>query len=140
MSQRSAFRALARQALSADPRMGDLTQLSAWAGSIPAEILPVIGVVTPQERAAMDSMGVMERSTLLQVVVKRLGGDDLEDILDLDGDAIEKCIVAVFFNADFRCLPENITVTLNGEGEQRVGTILVDFRVTWFRDLDGTLA
>ena len=120
--------------------MGEVTQISAWAGGIPAEILPVIGVVTPQERAAMDSMGVMERSTLLQVVVKRLGGDDLEDILDLDGDAIEKCIVAAIFNADFRCLPENMTVTLNGEGEQRVGTILVDFRVTWFRDLDGTLA
>lgn len=120
--------------------MGEVKQLSAWAGNIPAEILPVLGVVTPQERAALDAFDIMERSTLLQIVVKRLGADDLEDVLDADADAIERCIVAAFAANQLRCLPENLIVTLNGEGEQRIGTVLVDFRVTWFRDLDGNIA
>ncbi|RLL61524.1 hypothetical protein DYS74_17855, partial [Sinirhodobacter hankyongi] len=52
MSARGSFRAIARAALAADPRMSGFTLLSAWAGGINAELLPVIGVVTPQERVA----------------------------------------------------------------------------------------
>jgi hypothetical protein len=137
MSLRGDFRALARAALAADPRMGEVAQLSAWAGNIPAEMLPVLGVVTPQERATLDVFDQMERSTLLQVVVKRLGGDDLEDTLDEDAEAIEDCVVTAIFAAHHRCLPEDLTIALNGEGEQRVGTAIVNFRVTWHRPLGG---
>lgn len=132
---RPAFRAMARAALAADPRMSALTMISAWAGNISAKELPVIGVVTPQERSQAQTLEDFEKSTLLQIVVKRLGAEDLEDVLDADADAIEACTVAAFLQAGFRCLPEDTTFTLNGEGEQKIGTVLVSFRVTWFRSL-----
>lgn len=132
---RPAFRAMARAALAADARMSAITMLSAWAGNISASELPVIGVVTPQERSQAQTLEDFEKSTLLQIVVKRLGAEDLEDVLDADADAIEACIVAAFLQAGFRCLPEDTTFTLNGEGEQKIGTVLVSFRVTWFRSL-----
>lgn len=135
MSQRSTFRAMARAALAADARLSALTQISAWAGNISASDLPVIGVVTPQERSQAQTLEDFEKSTLLQIVVKRLGAEDLEDVLDADADAIETCIVAAFLGAGLRCLPEDATFTLNGEGEQKIGTALVSFRVTWFRSL-----
>ncbi|MFN7051352.1 MAG: hypothetical protein ACK4NH_04470 [Gemmobacter sp.] len=132
---RPAFRAMARAALAADVRMSALTMISAWAGNISASELPVIGVVTPQERSQAQTLEDFEKSTLLQIVVKRLGAEDLEDVLDADADAIEACIVTAFLQAGFRCLPEDTTFTLNGEGEQKIGTVLVSFRVTWFRSL-----
>ncbi|MDP1620408.1 MAG: hypothetical protein Q8K33_24190 [Cypionkella sp.] len=138
MNHRSLFRTLARDALANDPRMILLTQLPAWAGNISAETLPVIGVVTPQERVSPDTFDMFERSTLLQVVVKRLGGDELEDELDADADAIEICVCAAIMVAGYRCFPEDLTLALNGDGAERIGTALVNFRVTYHRALDGS--
>lgn len=137
MNHRSLFRTLARDALANDLRMIELTQMSAWAGNISAEALPVLGVVTPQERVSPETFDMFERSTLLQVVVKRLGGDELEDDLDADADAIEICVCAAIMGAGYRCFPEDLTLALNGDGEQRIGTAIVNFRVTYHRGLDG---
>lgn len=139
MSRRSDFRALARQALAADPRMGDVTQISAWAGNISADALPVLGVVTAQENVQPESLSHFSRSTLLQVVVKRLGGADPEADLDDDADAIEACLCPFFAAQGVMLLPEKVTFTLNGEGEQKIATITADFRVTWQRTLAGQL-
>lgn len=137
MNRRKLFRSLAAAALAADPRLSMLKRMSAWAGSINATELPVIGVVTPQERIQPETLEDFERSTLLQVVVKRVGGDDLEDTLDDDADAVESCICPAIMGAGFRCLPEDLTIVLNGDGEQRIGTLMCNFRVTWFRSLGG---
>ncbi|MDO9099515.1 MAG: hypothetical protein Q7V53_02055, partial [Caldisericota bacterium] len=77
-------------------------------------------------------------STLLQVVVKRLGGEELEDELDADADAIEICVCAAIMVAGYRCFPEDLTLALNGDGAERIGTALVNFRVTYHRALDGS--
>lgn len=137
MSLRSDFRALARQALATDARLGTLTQISTWAGNISASRFPVIGVVTPQEKVQPETLEHFHRSTVLQVVVKRLGADDLEDLLDEDADAIEACICPAFFAAGWQCLPEGLTIVLNGDGEQRIGTVMAAFTITWRRTLDG---
>lgn len=137
MSRRSEFRAAARAALAADARMGALTQLSAWAGNIPADILPVIGVVTAQEDVEPETLEHFRRSTLLQVVVKRLGADDLEDELDADADAIEACICPAFLGRGWHCVPASLSIVLNGEGEQRIGTVNAGFRILWHRSLAG---
>lgn len=140
MSRRSDFRAFARQVLAADARLGSLTQFSAWTGNIPAEVLPVLGVVTAQERVKPETLEHFQRSTVLQIVVKRLGADDLEDVLDEDGDAIEACICPAFLARGWHCIPDGLTFTLNGDGEQRIGTVLVTFLITWHRTLDGRIA
>ncbi|WP_444668408.1 hypothetical protein [Cereibacter changlensis] len=134
---RAAFRALACAAIAADPRLQGLTQISAWAGNIDAEALPVFGVVTPQERVTPETLDSFERSTLLQVVLKRLGGDELEDRLDADADAIEPCVCLALLGAGYPCVPEDLTVTVNGDGAQRIGTLVMGFRVTWNRGLEG---
>jgi len=140
MNQRSTFRTLSRAAIAAAPRLAGFTQISAWAGNIDPDtiVFPVIGVVTPQERVLPETLEDFERSTLLQIVVKRLGADDLEDMLDDDADAIEPAICGAIMAAGFRCLPEDLTIVLNGDGEQRLGTLMCNFRVTWFRSLAGT--
>lgn len=138
MNERQTFRTLALAAIATDPRLFSLTRMSAWASNISAAALPVIGVVTPQERVTPETLDFFERSTLLQVVVKRVGDDDLENELDDDADAIELCICGALMGSGYRCLPEDLTVTINGDGEQRIGTVIVNFRVTWHRALDGT--
>lgn len=137
MSGRSAFRAIAREALAADPRMSGFRLLSAWAGGINAELLPVIGVVTPGERLKPLTLKQMQRTLRLQVVSKRLGGDELEDEIDDNSDAIEESVVAAMHAQGIRCLPEDITTTLNGDGEQKIGTVVVTFGIDYRRPIGG---
>lgn len=138
MNPRRLFRSLALAAITADARLSILSQISAWAGNIDENALPVIGVVTPQERIQPEAFEDFERSTLLQVVIKRLGGDELEDTLDDDSDAVEVAICSALMAEKYRCVPEEVTVVLNGDGSRRIGTLMCSFRVTWFRALDGT--
>ncbi|WYK06458.1 hypothetical protein DWF04_022745 [Cereibacter sphaeroides f. sp. denitrificans] len=137
MNGRVRFRQIARAALAADARLQAVTQLSAWSGNIAASELPVLAVVTPQERIQPETLDEFERSTLLQVVVKRLGDDDLEDVLDDDADAVETCVFLAMMAEGFRCLPEDLSITINSDGEQRVGTAVVNFRLTWHRSIEG---
>lgn len=137
MSARGSFRAIARAALAGDPRMSGFTMLSAWAGGINAELLPVIGVVTPQERVAPLTLKQAQRTLRLQVVAKRLGAAELEDEIDLDADAIEACVTAAMHAQGLRCLPEEVTTTLNGEGEQKIGTVVVSFGIEYRRPIGG---
>lgn len=139
MSRRSELRALARQALAGDARMGVITQISAWAGNISASDLPVLGVVTAQEAVQPESLTHFTRATLLQVVVKRMGGADPEADLDDDADAIEACLCPAFAAQGIMLLPEKVTFTINGDGEQKIATLMADFRVTWQRTLAGQL-
>lgn len=133
MTYRSAYRASARAALAALGRTAAMTQLTAWAGNIDADLLPVIGVVTPDERSQPSTHGGFERTTLLQVVVKRLGTDDLEDVLDADAMAIEPAIMQAVGSREVQCLLESLTITVNGDGEQKIGTLIATFRVTSWR-------
>lgn len=133
MTYRSAYRRAAREALRIDARTMGLTQMSAWAGGIDQETLPVVGVVTPQEQSQPSTHGSNERRTLLQVVVKRLGSDDIEDVLDQDAAAVESIIVAAIQTQEIQCLLEDVSVVVNGEGESKVGTMIANFRVTSWR-------
>ena len=132
---RTTARALARAALAADPRMSGFAMLPTWTGTVMAEQLPVIGVVTPQERVDPQTLDCFQCALRLQVVAKRLGGDDLEDLLDLDAAAIEASVTAAMLGQGLRCLPEEIVTTLNGEGEQKIGTVLVTFGLVYLRRL-----
>lgn len=135
MNGRIRFRQIARAALAADPRMGSFSQISAWEARPDADRLPLLMVVTPMEKATQATLSNFERSTVLQVGVKRLGGEDLEDLLDEDADAVEGAICRAFQEAAIICLPEEVTVTINTDGEQAVGTLISSFRIAWRRPL-----
>lgn len=135
MGYRSEYRAAARAALAAHPRTAEMEQMLAWASAVNAKRLPVLAVVTPQEQSEPSTHGSFERSTLLQVVVKRLGTDDIEDVLDDDAEAVELAVIAAIQTAAVQCLLEGITTTVNSDGETRVGTLIANFRVTSWRSL-----
>ena len=130
---RSEYRAIVRSALTADPRLGAVTQLSAWAENIDIATLPVIGVVTPSESVGIPARGQSERGTLLQVVLKRRGGEDLEEQLDEDAEAIEACVVSALRSNQIQCIPEELSLPIAGDGQMRVGTVVINFRVTSWR-------
>lgn len=133
MSGRARFREIARAALAADPRMGLLTQIGAWEARPDASQLPLLMVVTPVERPTQNTISSFERVTILQVGVKRLGGADLEDALDVDADAIERAVFLAMHAQGIICLPDDVTVTVNTDGEQSIGTLISSFRIVWRR-------
>lgn len=135
VAYRAAYRAAAFAALAADTRLGAVTQISAWGESLDIDTLPVLGVVTPSETARPSAHGQFERGTLLQVVLKRSGGKTLEDALDADAAAIEAAVVGALLTSEIQCFPEDLTTVVNGEGQRRIGTVVVNFRVTSWRSL-----
>lgn len=130
---RADYRSAVRDSLAAVTRFADFTVLSAWSENIDASTLPVMAVVTPSERSSPSTHGSFERGTLLQVILKRQGGDDIEDDLDDDAAAGEAAVLTAFAVRTLQCLLEEVTTVVNGEGSQRIGTVTLSFRVTSWR-------
>jgi hypothetical protein len=126
---RSAIRAGLRAALAADPTYGAVRQISAWSQNVDAASLPIIGVVTPKEIKDLDGLKTSERETTLLVVLKRIGGEDLEDQLDDDSAAIEIVALTALSGMDLGAELMATDLTLDGSGERRVGTLTMTFRL-----------
>ena len=135
---RADYRSAARAALSAHPRFTGVSVMPAWRGSIDADSLPVVGVVTPDERITLPARDQTERTTLLQVVLKRQGGDDLEDELDLDADAIEAALAAALPPNTLQCLPDGLSIMIEDRADMAIGTVIVTFRVASWRPFPAT--
>lgn len=133
MTYRADYRSIARAALAAVPRFSAVTILESWAGTIDVASLPVLGVVTPSETVAPGSSGQFERGTLLQIVLKRPGSETLEDEMDQDAEAIEAAVFAAIYTPSTQCFPTEISFNVNGDGRERIGTVLVTFRITSWR-------
>ncbi|NVK57323.1 MAG: hypothetical protein HWE26_17100 [Alteromonadaceae bacterium] len=133
MHYRSQFRADVRAALQADPLLAGITYLSAWAENIDPDTLPVMGVVTPSERSRVESHTSVEKGTLLQVVLKRRGDEDIEDDLDDDTAVIEATVIAALRTLQTQCVLEETTTVVDGSGGRRIGTATLSFRVTTWR-------
>jgi hypothetical protein len=127
---RAEFRAAARAALQVDARFAAFTMLSAWAQNIDSEDLPVMAVATPREDKTLTGHAEAQRVTSLVVVVKRLGDDDLEDILDDDSDAVEIAVLGALDGANQEAVLQSAETRLDGAGERRVGTLTMTFRIT----------
>ncbi|WP_406870093.1 hypothetical protein ABEB22_00370 [Thioclava sp. 'Guangxiensis'] len=132
---RTQFRELAKAALASAPDLAGVTLVSAWAGNFSATDLPVMGVATPRERGKPGTLASFEREVLLQVVIKRLGADDLEDQLDRDAEAIKAAVMGAFGGQRVTLMPEEVTTTLNGEGESVIGTAVVSFTLQYLKPL-----
>lgn len=136
---RSEYREAARAALSAHPHFAEVDVRRVWPGTISDEDLPVIGVVTPQEPCERDTQKSTTRRTLLQVALRRLGRDEIEDILDEDSAVIEAVIVGALRSRELRCVLEDTTVVSNSSGRAFVGTLVMSFRIQSWRP-DPTVA
>lgn len=130
---RSDIRALARGALISHPRFTAFTCPKVWPGAVDAESLPVIGVLTPQDSSRMETFTSTERKTLLQVAVRRKGGEDIEDILDADSDMIEAIVLAALRVQNRFCFLRETSLVSNTDGAQNIGTLVMTFETTSMR-------
>lgn len=130
---RSEFRTLVREALAAHPRFTEVTVMRVWPGSIDAATLPVIGVLTPQERSAPDTQTTTRRGTLLQVALRRIGHDEVEDVLDADSAVVEAVVIATLRSRERNCVLKDTSVVSNSDAHAFVGTLVMSFRVTSWR-------
>lgn len=129
---RSNYRTIVRTAVTGSAAFTGVKVLSAWVQNISADDLPVLGVATPIERKERDSLDSSARETVLKVVLKRLGGDTIEDTLDADSQALETLIEAAFTSASVAAVLEETSIEVDGAGDRRVGSLVLTFRVSAF--------
>lgn len=108
--------------------------ISAWAQNIDAKALPAVGVATPTEQRAPLSQDTDQATIAAVVVIKRAGGDDLEDILDDDAEALGPVIEAGLKTTTRDCAMTTSAVDINGTGSPRVGTLTLTFQLILFAD------
>lgn len=132
---RANIRKAAREALAGLPRFAGFTVPAVWPGALDAETLPVLGVLTPQERREQPSRASVTCRTLLQVVVRRRGSTTIEDELDEDSEEIEAAVTAAFLRVRQGCFLEDLSVVANTDGYSNIGTLVMSFRVTTFRNI-----
>lgn len=135
---RAEYRAVTRDALSASERFQEFQEKSAWAQNIDPEALPIFGVATPRETSSREGGGTVHRVTTVLVALKRQGGDDLEDILDGDSLEVERILLGVLEPCSHIVALGATDTSINGEGSQRIGTLLMEFLVTRFTDAGET--
>ncbi|WP_444452570.1 hypothetical protein ACTTAI_16340 [Rhodobacter capsulatus] len=131
-SDRAAVRAQAATALASVPGLDEATRISAWAQSVDAKALPAYAVATPSERSSPETFDTEQRDLTLIAVLKRLGGDDIEDVLDGDADLIEAAIYDAIRSENRLCALVQSDTRVDGDGGQRVGTITMTFTVTYW--------
>lgn len=99
-----------------------------WAKIDPTQ-LPRGGVATPRVLTERIDVETVERRVDVVAVLKRMGGEDLEDELDADSGAIEVAVLAVFeVSSDDFDLVETQT-EFDAGGKKTVGTLMMLFRV-----------
>jgi hypothetical protein len=93
---RKLIRDAVRLAISADARFsGNATAKRAWVQNVDAAGLPAFTVTTARELVTAASKDDLRRQIDLGILLQRQGGDDLEDIADLDAAAIEALVPGV---------------------------------------------
>lgn len=126
--RRAKIRAALRLALRVDPYFAGVEVMSAWSTNVDAETLPVLGVATPRESKDQDAQNSAERATTAIVVLKRLGGEDIEDVLDIDSDHVEVLVLGVIRTMGLDAMLDQTDIGIDGAAERRVGTLTMTFR------------
>jgi len=93
MHARAALRQSVRDAVLAHDRFADFSLLRRWSANIDAQTLPAVLVATPEEQPRRVAVGQVNRLTDLRVSLRRLGGDDMDDVLDEDSAVLETIVL-----------------------------------------------
>ncbi|WP_312530214.1 hypothetical protein [Paracoccus sp. (in: a-proteobacteria)] len=130
---RSDYRAQAMAALTGNARFSAFTAPKVWSGSVDVDSLPVLGVLTPQEGFRMESFTTSERKTLMQIAIRRAGGDDVEDILDEDSAFVEALVTGALRQTNQFCFLRETSIVSNADGAKNIGTLVMGFEITSLR-------
>lgn len=137
MSQhyRGDIRASTRLALEHCAHFADCTMIWAWSSSIDTDAFPILAVMTPSETKGDAVRGSSERIITLQVMLRRLGGDDIEDIIDHDSAMLEAAVLASLRTHNWGAELQATEVSIDQGGDKRVGSLDMKFQVTlWVPD------
>lgn len=126
---RKAVRDVAKSALGT---LTGFTEFSAWQQTVDASSLPGWSVAIPQSRHnRQDNISTTEHSPQLIVIVKRTGkGDDIEDLLDTDADAITPLIISAIKSDAVDCELVETAMRIDRSGAEPVGTLTLQFQIT----------
>lgn len=126
--RRARLRAALKTAFEVAPRFDGFELISAWASSVDPDSLPVLGVATPSETKDQDAHHSAERTITTVVVIKRRGGEDIEDILDGDSDHVERMVLGTLRTLNIDALLDRSDVAVDGSADKRIGTLTMTFR------------
>lgn len=118
-------------AIAAHARFAGFKHLRAFAKGLAAGDLPAFGVTIPTEDAQPVSIDGLDRQVVLAVGLKRTGGEDIEDVLDLDAATIETEVVGLLegWPESATVLGVRTEVEIDHDGGKRVGTLYLQFRL-----------
>lgn len=133
MTTRTELRAATRGALEALAHFSGAS-FGAWGRNRDGSQLPSVGIFTPRWQIRANAVGYREDVVTLLVVVRRQEGDDLEDLLDADAEAVEGAVLSALAGMSDEIIPVSGENDVPGVGEKRVGTMVLTFEVTLLTD------
>ena len=131
---RKDLRNAAKAALASHADYSGHTHVSIFEKSLDHKSLPFIAVGTPRERRQTTSLSEQDAAIDLVFILKRKGGDDLEDLLDDESAVIEDLLIEALGGPGQTQLNETL-VAVDGAGESRVGSLTMTFSVSEFLSL-----
>lgn len=128
-SARTGLRAAVRAALDALPRLAGVSDRGLLAPRPDISQLPERMVATVLERPEVaQAGGAVDRDIQLLVMVRR-AGEDAQDALDLDQDAIEPAVIAALEQGSTTCALIEARFDFDGEGVTPLAQLTLTFSV-----------
>lgn len=129
LHHRSQIRLAAKLALQHCAHFDGLALRSAWASNVSLDALPLMALLTPQERVTHHTTHTTDREVDLIFLIRRTGGEDLEDQLDLDSLHAETTITAALRTQGFGVSLQSTEISIDQSGERRIGSLDLKFEV-----------
>lgn len=130
MTHRAELRVIVREALRAQARFAAFTTCPGWSQAFDDEVLPAFGVSTLSEQSRAADKESLSRTIDLTVLIKRKGGDTIEDDLDDDAAAVEEVIASVVEDHSLYAELAETRIILAGDGARRMAALMLRFAVT----------
>ena len=139
MTTRKQLRDAARTALQADAAFADVSFPKTQAHNLSEDQLPVCIVTTRKVRGQYHDKENIREQVDLAIVFRMIGGDTLEDDLDVISDLIRDLVHTSLRTADltFDVGPPEQEFNYEGDGKKRAGAALVTFPCFTFRSIPG---
>lgn len=131
---RSAYRQAVREAIEGMPELAAFTFLPAWTQKIDASQLPVFGVSTASEGSSRQGDNTVHRVTTVRVSMMTRAADDVESELDDLSLAVEAVVLAALDPISHIVELSRTSIAPEAGGEQKIGTLLMEFSVTRFTE------
>ena len=134
---RTVLRGVVKAALSGDTRIGSFDFKPAWHRSVNIKTAPVYTVHIPVDRSELSSQTTREWQTQIDVIVKRVSGNNIEDLTELDVEAIERAVIPALLALDDLITADTVGVDFeySGEGASLVAQMTVRFQTVVCADI-----